>query len=114
MASRILRCAIEEIPELYANRFVEPHMVAFVAVAGRYSRHPALFDMHSRRPNVAKAKQSLELVEELLAEKSAILSQAQALMANLAASPDVVRKHHADMGIMLDQGAIEEVTATIP
>ena len=31
-----------------------------------------------------------------------------------AASPDVVRKHHADMGIMLDQGAIEEVTATIP
>jgi len=38
-------------------------------------------DMHSRRPNVPKAKRSLALVEELLAEKSAILSQAQALTA---------------------------------
>src|SRR5438046_2969817 len=27
-----------------------------------------------------------------------------------ADSPDLVHKHHADMGVMLDQGAIEEVT----
>ena len=45
MAPRLLRCAIEEIPELHANLFVEPHVVAFVAVAGRYSRSPALFDV---------------------------------------------------------------------
>jgi Tetratrico peptide repeat len=35
--------------------------------------------MNLRRPLVAKAKRSLALLEELLAEKSAVLSQAQAL-----------------------------------
>src|SRR5438128_500338 len=89
MAVRLLRCAIEEVSELHANLFVEPHVVAFVAVAGRYARSPAPAqpeatasasrDMHGRRPNMAKTKRSLTVVEELLAEKSAVLSQAQAL-----------------------------------
>jgi hypothetical protein len=45
MAPRVLRCAIEEIANWHANLFVEPHMVAFVAVAGQYSPSPALFDV---------------------------------------------------------------------
>jgi hypothetical protein len=45
MASRLLRCAIEEVADWHANLFVEPHMVAFVAVAGQYSPSPALFDV---------------------------------------------------------------------
>src|SRR5439155_5949850 len=36
-------------------------------------------NMHSRRLNVPKAKRSLALLDELLQEKSGILSQAQAL-----------------------------------
>ena len=45
MASRLLRCAIEDVPGLHANLFVEPYVVAFAAVAGRYSPSPALFDV---------------------------------------------------------------------
>jgi hypothetical protein len=45
MALRLLRCTIEEIPGWHANLFVEPHVVAFVAVAGQYSPSPALFDV---------------------------------------------------------------------
>jgi hypothetical protein len=45
MAARLLRCAIEDVPGLHPNLFVEPHMVAFVAVAEHYSRSPALFDV---------------------------------------------------------------------
>jgi len=45
MAPRLLRCAIEEIPGWHANLFVEPHVVAFVAVTGQYSPSPALFDV---------------------------------------------------------------------
>src|SRR5262249_31829092 len=42
---RLFRCAIEEIPQFHANLFLEPHMVAFVAVASQYSRSPAQFDV---------------------------------------------------------------------
>jgi hypothetical protein len=35
MAPRLLRCAIEEIAGWHADLFVEPHVIAFVAVAGR-------------------------------------------------------------------------------
>lgn len=45
MASRLLRCAIEEVADWHANLYVEPHVVAFVAVAGHYSPSPALFDV---------------------------------------------------------------------
>jgi hypothetical protein len=45
MAARLLRCAIEEVPALHPNLFVEPHMVAFVAVVEHYSHSPALFDV---------------------------------------------------------------------
>lgn len=45
MASRLLRCAIEEIADWQAHLYVEPHIVAFVAVAGQYSASPALFDV---------------------------------------------------------------------
>jgi hypothetical protein len=45
MAARLLRCAIEELPGLHPTLFVEPHMVAFVAVAGQYSRSPARFEV---------------------------------------------------------------------
>jgi hypothetical protein len=40
-----LRCAIEQVVDWHANLFVEPHVVAFVAVANRYSRSPARFDL---------------------------------------------------------------------
>ncbi len=45
MASRLLRCAIEQIADWHSNLFVEPHIVAFVAVANPYSRSRALFDV---------------------------------------------------------------------
>jgi hypothetical protein len=45
VAPRLLRCAIEEVPGWHANLFVEPHVVAFVAVAGQYSPSPARFDV---------------------------------------------------------------------
>lgn len=45
MASRLLRCAIEEVAEWHAHLYVEPYIVAFVAVAGEYSASPALFDV---------------------------------------------------------------------
>jgi hypothetical protein len=43
MAPRVLRCAIEEVAAWHANLYVEPHVAAFVAVAGQYSPSPALF-----------------------------------------------------------------------
>src|SRR5436305_10156798 len=45
MTSRLLCCAIEEVADWHANLFVEPHAVAFVAVAGQYSPSPARFDV---------------------------------------------------------------------
>jgi hypothetical protein len=45
MALLVLRCAIEEIADWHANLYVEPHVVAFVAVAGHYSASPARFDV---------------------------------------------------------------------
>lgn len=43
MAVRVLRCAIEQIVDWHAHLFVEPQVVAFVAVAGQYSIAPAQF-----------------------------------------------------------------------
>jgi hypothetical protein len=43
MASRLLRCAIEQVADWHPTLFVEPHTVAFVAVAGQYSPSPARF-----------------------------------------------------------------------
>lgn len=45
MADRLLRCAIEQVADWHSNLFVEPHIVAFVAVANQYSLSPALFDV---------------------------------------------------------------------
>jgi hypothetical protein len=45
MPSRYLRCAIEQVADWHANLFVEPHVIAFVAVAGEYTDSPALFDV---------------------------------------------------------------------
>lgn len=45
MASRLLRCAIEEVADWHPHLYVEPYMVAFVAVAGQYSASPALFEV---------------------------------------------------------------------
>src|SRR5437867_12201698 len=45
MAARLLRCAIEQIADWHSHLFAEPHVVAFVAVANRYSPSPALFDV---------------------------------------------------------------------
>jgi hypothetical protein len=42
---RRLRCAIEQVADWHADLFVEPHIVAFVAVASQYSESPALFDV---------------------------------------------------------------------
>lgn len=48
MAPRMFRCAIEEVPGWHVNLFVEPHLVAFVAVAGRYSTSPPRFQVECR------------------------------------------------------------------
>jgi hypothetical protein len=45
MVPRLLRCAIEQVADWHSNLFVEPHVVAFVAVAGQYGSSPALFDV---------------------------------------------------------------------
>src|SRR5262245_23640713 len=45
MATRHLRCAIEQIADWHPHLFVEPHIVAFVAVANQYSLSPARFDV---------------------------------------------------------------------
>ncbi len=45
MSPRLLRCAIEELADWHDNLFVEPHIVAFVAVASRYTTSPALFEV---------------------------------------------------------------------
>jgi hypothetical protein len=45
MALRLLRCAIEEIVDWHTHLYVEPYVVAFVAVAGQYSTSPALFEV---------------------------------------------------------------------
>src|SRR5579872_2706112 len=42
---RVLRCAIEQVADWHLHLFLEAHVVAFVAVANRYSRPPALFDV---------------------------------------------------------------------
>jgi hypothetical protein len=45
MAVRTLSCAIEQVVDWHTNLFVEPHVVAFVAVAQGYSRSPARFEV---------------------------------------------------------------------
>ncbi|GEM_PF-1142412 len=45
MAARVFRCAIEQIADWHSHLFVEPHVVAFVAVAGKYSPSPARFEV---------------------------------------------------------------------
>jgi len=45
MTLRLLRCTIEMVQDWHANLFVEPHVVAFVAVAGQYSPSPAVFEV---------------------------------------------------------------------
>lgn len=45
MDPRTLRSAIEEVAEWHANLYLEPHVAAFVAVAGQYSPSPAHFDV---------------------------------------------------------------------
>jgi hypothetical protein len=45
MASRTLRCAIEELADWYPRLFLEPYMVACVTAMSRYSSSPASFDV---------------------------------------------------------------------
>ena len=45
MAARTLRCAIEQVADWHPTLFVEPHVVAFVAVANQYSPSPARFEV---------------------------------------------------------------------
>lgn len=45
MASRTVRCAIEDLETWYPQLFLEPHSVACVAVMSRYSAPPAVFDV---------------------------------------------------------------------
>jgi hypothetical protein len=48
MAARLLSCAIEQIADWHAHLFVEPHIVALVAVTNQYSRSPARFEVECR------------------------------------------------------------------
>ncbi len=43
MVPRLLSCAIEDVADWHDNLFVEPHVVAFVGVAGQYAPSPAMF-----------------------------------------------------------------------
>jgi hypothetical protein len=45
MALRPLRCAVENLEDWYPRLFLEPHVVACVAVMSRYSESPATFDV---------------------------------------------------------------------
>src|SRR5262245_8403778 len=45
MANRVLSCGIEGLAGWYPDLFVEPHIVAFVAVTGQYSVPPAEFSV---------------------------------------------------------------------
>jgi hypothetical protein len=45
MALRTFRCAVEQIADWHSHLFVEPHVVAFIAVASKYSDSPARFDV---------------------------------------------------------------------
>jgi hypothetical protein len=45
MSLRTLRCAIEDLNHWYPGLFLEPHIVACVAVMSRYSSPPATFDV---------------------------------------------------------------------
>lgn len=45
MSLRTLRCGIEELEGWYPRLFLEPHIVACVAVMSRYSAPPAAFDV---------------------------------------------------------------------
>ncbi len=45
MALHVLNCAVERLAEWHAHLYVEPCIVAFVAVAKQYSTSPALFDV---------------------------------------------------------------------
>jgi hypothetical protein len=45
MASRTLRCAIEELADWYPQLFLEPYIVACVTAMSRYSGSPACFEV---------------------------------------------------------------------
>ena len=45
MPLRTLRCAIEDLEGWYPRLFLQPHLVACVAVLTRYSGPPAVFDV---------------------------------------------------------------------
>jgi hypothetical protein len=45
---------------------------------------------------------------------SFVVGKEQSYCLSEADSPDQIHKHHEDMGVVLADGAIEEVTATLP
>ncbi len=45
MPPRLQRCAIEQLADWHPSLFVQPHVVAFAAVAGHYTPSPALFEV---------------------------------------------------------------------
>lgn len=45
MPERTLRCVVEDLEGWYPRLFLEPHLVACVAVLSRYSAPPATFDV---------------------------------------------------------------------
>jgi hypothetical protein len=49
MTAQVIRCAIEEVAAWYPRLFLEPHLVAFVAVTGQYSVPPAAFQVECER-----------------------------------------------------------------
>jgi hypothetical protein len=53
---RDVRCAIEKVAEWHAGLFLEPHVVACVAVVARYSASPAAFDVEWRRGRASAAR----------------------------------------------------------
>jgi hypothetical protein len=45
MATRVLRCAVEQVVDWHPHLFVDPHVAALVAVANQYSGSPAPFEV---------------------------------------------------------------------
>ena len=80
---------------------------------------PKYLDRHATMP---MPPEMLEEVRRQIGNRQAdgftpisfVVGKDQSYCLSEAASADVVHKHHIDMGVTLDEGAIEEVTASIP
>jgi hypothetical protein len=65
MTARFVRSAVEQIADWHWNLFVEPHIVAFVTVAGQYSNSPASFVVECAGISLRRLSKATELQLEV-------------------------------------------------